>query len=350
MKDVDFSGCWTALVTPMKEDGSVDWEGFEKNIEFQISQGITGILPVGTTGESPTLSYDEHNEVIKRAIKIAKGRCFVLAGTGANSVKEAEEFTEEAVKNGADCCLLVDPYYNGPSSLEIRKEYYEYIAGKFPEMYFVPYVIPGRTGCALSPEDLAILGENFKNIRAVKEATGDLDRMRKEREILPDDFNILSGDDDKTFAMMTDDGIKATGVVSVISNIMPGFVQDMTRLILKGNINEAEGLKNKLSPFFKMVTIKGERKVIIKGKEYVVVDKYRNPLGIKTIMNIFGMPAGVCRRPLGKMQKDVLENLVNNLKEIYGKNPELFEPIEKFYGVNIEERLNDKSILDRLSY
>jgi len=350
MKKVDFSGCWTALVTPMKEDGSIDWKGFEKNIEFQISQKITGLLPVGTTGESPTLSYDEHNLVIKRAVEIAKGRCFILAGTGANSTKEAEEFTEHAYESGADCCLLVDPYYNGPSSLEIRKEYYEYIAGKFKDIYFIPYIIPGRTGCALSPEDLAVLGENFFNIRAVKEATGDLERMKKERELLPEDFNILSGDDDKTFTMMTDSSIKATGVVSVISNIMPGIIEKMTREILKGNVEEGEKLKTKLSPLFKLVTIKGERKVNIKGKEYVVVDKYRNPLGIKTIMNIFGMPAGPARRPLGKMRKETLNSLIENLKAIYKSTPEIFKPIEEFYEVNIEEKLNDNKVFGSLSY
>jgi len=209
----DFNGTWTALITPFKEDGSVDYDGLEKNIEFQISEGITGILPVGTTGESPTLSTDEHNEVIALANRIANGRCEVLAGTGSNSTREALNHTKHAIEHGIDKVLLVDCYYNGPSSLELRKEYYQKILDNFKDVKIVIYVIPGRTGTAILPEDIAILSEEYDRVVAIKEATGDLERMKRERELMPE-MSIMSGDDDKTYIMMTDEKIDAAGVPS----------------------------------------------------------------------------------------------------------------------------------------
>ncbi|HLD30250.1 MAG TPA: 4-hydroxy-tetrahydrodipicolinate synthase [bacterium] len=350
MKKVEFRGAWTALVTPMRKDGSVDWAGLEKNIEFQIREGITGILPAGTTGESPTLTYKEHNAVIKKTVKLARGRCFVLAGTGANSVAEAEEFTEKAEEAGADACLLVDPYYNGPSSLEIREEYYATLAQEFPDMFFMPYIIPGRTGCALAAEDLAVLAKRYKNIRAVKEATGDMERMRLERKLLPKHFMIMSGDDDMTFAMMTDPAIAASGVVSVMSNIVPGWIEKMCRLVLKGKKKEAAVLKNKLDPFFKLVTVTADRKEILEGKEYIVKDKFRNPLALKTIMKALGMPSGLCRKPLGRMTEQGIEKIRTALKDSWVSSPEMLKPVEKFYGVSLEDRIRDDSFWKELTY
>ena len=221
MERLKFEGAWTALATPFREDGKIDWEGFEKNVKFQISQGISGLVPTGTTGESPTLGWEEHNEVIAKTIQFAKKKCYVMAGTGSNSTEEALAGTKYAVDSGADAVLLVDCYYNGPSSLELRKEYHGAIAKEFPAIQVVPYIIPGRTGTSMSPEDLAILSKEFSNVRAVKEATGDLERMIRTRQLVGNDFDILSGDDDLTFEMMARPGIRASGVVSVISNVSP---------------------------------------------------------------------------------------------------------------------------------
>lgn len=155
------TGSYTALATPFADDG-IDSEGLDRLTEFQISNGITGILAVGTTGESPVLTWDEHNAVVETVAKKTKGRCRCIAGTGSNNTKEAITATGHAVRLGADAVLLVDPYYNGPSSLEIRKEYIGPVAAAFPDIQIIPYVIPGRTGTQLLPEDLALLNKEFK--------------------------------------------------------------------------------------------------------------------------------------------------------------------------------------------
>ena len=172
-----FEGCYTAIVTPMK-DHAVDIEGLRKLVEFQIAAGIDGVLGVGTTGESPTLTWEEHNKVIEVVVETCKGKCQSIAGTGSNNTRETMESTEHAVHLGADGALLVDPYYNGPSSLEIRREYAAPIAAAFPDLDIIPYVIPGRTGAQLLPEDLALLFKSHPNVSTVKEATGNLDEVQ----------------------------------------------------------------------------------------------------------------------------------------------------------------------------
>ena len=162
------------MATPFNRKGEIDFEGLEKNVEFQIANGAH-FVPTGTTGESPTLDWKEHDRVIARTVKLAKGKAFVMAGTGSNSTKEALRGTKHAVEVGAQGVLLVDCYYNGPSSLELRTQYYEVIAKAFRKAFIMPYIIPGRTGTKMEVEDLAILHRKFKNVRSVKEATGDLD-------------------------------------------------------------------------------------------------------------------------------------------------------------------------------
>ena len=154
---MEMRGTWTALVTPMNPDASIDWDGLRKNTDFQISQGVTGVVPVGTTGESPTLTWEEHDMVIEVAVRQCKGRCGLLAGTGSNSTAEAMRGTAHAVHCRVKGILAVDCYYNGPSSQELRDEYYAVLAAGYPRTTIVPYVIPGRTGTTLLPEDLAIL-------------------------------------------------------------------------------------------------------------------------------------------------------------------------------------------------
>ncbi|OEU62808.1 MAG: 4-hydroxy-tetrahydrodipicolinate synthase, partial [Desulfobacterales bacterium S5133MH16] len=227
------AGCFTAIVTPFKND-TVDYEGLGKLSEFQIKNGITGILAVGTTGESPVLSWDEHNRVIEMVAEKSKDKCICIAGAGSNNTKESLEGTKHAVAVGADAVLLVDPYYNGPSSLEIRREYIAPVAEAAPDIEIIPYVIPGRTGAQLLPEDLAILNQTYKNVNMVKEATANLENMRSTRKCCGPDFTILSGDDGMTFEMMLDPQIKASGVISVTSNVAPGPITEMVRLLEQG--------------------------------------------------------------------------------------------------------------------
>jgi 4-hydroxy-tetrahydrodipicolinate synthase len=340
------SGCYTALMTPFKNDYAVDYEGLEKLVEFQISGGLSGILAVGTTGESPTLDWKEHNEVIGVIVGKCKGRCQSIAGTGSNNTRETMDSTEHAIHVGADAALLVDPYYNGPSSLEIRREYIAPVANRFPQIQIIPYVIPGRTGAQLLPEDLAILNSQFANVSTVKEATGNLENMKRTRECCGEDFTILSGDDDKTFTMMTDPAIKASGVISVASNIAPKAVQDMTTFVKEGKLSEAEKLRNALKPLFGIVTVKTEEKT-----PYGVVGcRARNPLGTKTLMAILGMPGGICRQPLGKMTKKGVEVVLNAGRSVWKNNPEILKPVADFFGVDIEARLYDESNWAGLAY
>ncbi len=338
MKLERFEGCWTAMVTPFNRKGEVDYEGLEKNIQFLIENG-SNLVPTGTTGESPTLDWKEHDRVITKTVKLAKGKAFVIAGTGSNSTKEALRGSKHAIEVGAQGVLLVDCYYNGPSSLELRTQYYEVIAKAFRKAFIVPYVIPGRTGTKLEVEDLAILHRKFKNVRSVKEATGDLERMAKTRTLCGEDFDILSGDDDKTFDMVTRPDIHASGVISVMSNIVPGPINEMVRAILKGDMERANYLKDVLDPLFKVVTVNTME--FYEG--FDVPCKFRNPLAIKTMMRGLGLPSGPCRPPLGKMTPKGIEVVRNALKTVYEKDREVLRPLQDFYKVNVEERImNDR--------
>ena len=224
-----FKGCYTALITPFADDYKVDYEGLTKLVEFQISQGVSGILVAGTTGESPTLSWSEHENIIKTVYDVAGERTTIIAGTGSNNTDECLKVTQFAYDLGIKNILLIDPYYNGPSSLEIRKEYLEVIANKFPSVTVIPYIIPGRTGTQLLPQDLSLSYRNYPNINTVKEATGDLSNARKIRKLCGVDFTIFSGNDDQTLDMMLDKDIQANGVISVTSNILPNAVKNLVQ-------------------------------------------------------------------------------------------------------------------------
>lgn len=341
-----FKGCYTALITPMTRIGEVDYEGLSSLVEFQVKEGVSGILAVGTTGESPTLDWNEHNKVIERVHEYADGKCLTIAGTGSNSTQEAIEGTAHAQYVGVKCVLLVDPYYNGPSSLEIRKEYVEPIAKRFPEIQIIPYVIPGRTGTQLLPQDLALLHREYPNVSAVKEATGDLENMRLTRKLCGPDFSILSGDDDKTYAMMTDAQIAASGVISVASNIAPRAVADMTNALLNGDLTKANQLLQALQPLFAIVTVKTQEQTPYGP----VTCRARNPLAYKTLMNVLGMPSGPCRRPLGKMTRNGLETVLTSARKVYENNPEVLQPIEDFFDADLSERLYNERFWQGLYY
>lgn len=340
-----FEGAYTAIVTPFTRNGRIDHEGLRRLVDFQVEQGIAGIVVAGTTGESPTLTWEEHEKIIEEVYGHAPSKCRVIAGTGSNSSKECMEGTSFAAKIGVDSVLLVDPYYNGPSSLEIRREYIEPIARRFPELNIIPYVIPGRTGTQLLPQDLAILSSNFKNVNAVKEATGDIANMKLTRKLCGSDFIILSGDDDKTLTMIQDPEIRASGVISVTSNIAPRAVQDLVRAGLSGNSDSKKKHEN-LSTFFSCITVKTMEQTRF-GEVQV---RARNPLGTKTLMNIMGMPSGPCRQPLGRMTRKAIDFIVNQARKTYEEHPEILEPIEDFFDVDLSDRLYSARYLDGLYY
>jgi 4-hydroxy-tetrahydrodipicolinate synthase len=341
-----FSGCYTALVTPFRANREVDYEGLQRLVDFQMTNGVSGILACGTTGESPTLDWNEHNKVTERIHEYTSGKGLTIAGTGSNSTQEAIEGTVHAAHTGITSVLLVDPYYNGPSSLEIRKEYIEPVAKQFPDMQVIPYIIPGRTGTQLLPQDLALLHADYPNVRCVKEATGELENMRLTRKFCGEDFDILSGDDDKTFEMMTMSEIAASGVVSVTSNIAPRAISDMVHYILDGNVKEAKQLYEIMQPLFSVITVKTQEQTAFGS----VTCKARNPLATKTLMNILGMPSGPCRQPLGRMTRTGLTMVLAAARQVYEIHPEIFKPVEQFFDVDLMDRLNNEKFLEGLVY
>ncbi len=343
---VTFSGCYTALITPMNNSQTVNYEGLRRLVDFQIKEGVSGLLAVGTTGESPTLDWNEHGKVIEKMREYAGNRCLTIAGTGSNSTQEAIEGTEHAQEVGVNTVLLVDPYYNGPSSMEIRREYIEPVARRFPEVQVIPYIIPGRTGTQLLPQDIAILHQQYPNVRCVKEATGDLKNMELTRQLCGEDFDILSGDDDKTYTMMTSPDINASGVISVVSNVAPRAVVNMVHYILDGNEEAAAVISQALQPLFSIVTVKTQEQTPYGP----VACKARNPLAYKTLMNILGMPSGPCRQPLGKMTRNGIEVVLANARKVYQNNPEVFQPIAEFFGVDIKDRLYNEKYHEGLYY
>ncbi|MBM4032869.1 MAG: 4-hydroxy-tetrahydrodipicolinate synthase [Planctomycetes bacterium] len=345
-----FEGAWTALVTPFTRKDRVAWAEFERLVDFQVGQGIAGLVPTGTTGESPTLTWPEHNHVIEATVRLSGGKCFVLAGTGSNSTAEALRGSRHAVEAGAHGVLLVDCYYNGPSSLELRREYHGVIAAACPEAMVVPYVIPGRTGCALAPEDLAILAAEHPNVRAVKEATGDLKRMAHTRSLVGDGFDIVSGDDDLTPAMMTDPAVRASGVISVVSNVVPAATQAMVRAFARGEAAEGGRLANALKPLFGIVTVSVDSTRSVGGRQATVRDKFRNPLAIKTLMRGLGMIKGGCRRPLGHMTTAGVNVVRSAALAVWESNPEVLAPIEAAFGVSLAGRLRDDALWASLAY
>ena len=341
-----FSGCYTALITPMKKSFEIDDECLKSLAEFQAREGVKGVLAVGTTGESPTLNWNEHKKVMDKVHQYLGGRCLTIAGTGSNSTEETMEATQHSWDSGIRCILLVDPYYNGPSSLEIRKEYVEPVARRFPEIQIIPYVIPGRTGTQLLPQDLAIIHSQFANVRAVKEATGNLENMKLTRKLCGEDFDILSGDDDKTYTMMTTPQLTANGVISVASNVAPRAVQNMVQCIFDGNMEKANELCEALQPLFSIVTVKTDEQTPFG----LVACRARNPLPYKILMNILGMPSGPCRPPLGKVTRNGLAVVLTNARKVYENNPEILRPVEEFFDLDLGEHLYNERFWQGLCY
>ncbi len=344
-------GVFTALVTPFTSDGRPDLVGVRKLARFQAAAGVEGIVPCGTTGESPTLAGEEHDAIVATVAEEVGDRLAVVAGTGSNNTAEAIEATASARKIGAHAALVVDCYYNGPSSLELRTEYYARILDAVPDLPLVPYVIPGRSGCALAAADVALLHlEAPARVPAVKEATGDLARMRETRALAGSGFGILSGDDDITLAMMEDAAIGCGGVVSVVSNVVPAEVARMVRAALAGDLAGAAKARDRLAPFFRLVTYTEQtERTLPDGRQAKVADKFRNPVPIKTVMAGLGMVDLAMRPPLGRMSKSAVHGCRAILREAYAAAPDLFAPIEDAFEVKVATRLADDALWSSLA-
>jgi 4-hydroxy-tetrahydrodipicolinate synthase len=240
-----FSGSMVAIVTPMHDDGSVDWESLDRLIEHHIKEGTDAIVSVGTTGESATLDHNEHGEVIARTVKTVAGRIPVIGGTGANSTKEAIALTEDAAKAGVDGCLLVVPYYNKPPQEGLYRHFKAIAeAVSIPQ---VLYNVPGRTGVDMHNDTTLRLAE-IENIVAIKDATNDLDRGRDLIQRAPENFSIYSGEDGTACELMLAGG---KGTISVTANVAPALMHRMCAAAIDGDGETARGLNAQLEALHK---------------------------------------------------------------------------------------------------
>src|SRR5436309_14745503 len=286
-----FRGTYTALVTPF-QDGGIDASGFETLIETQIAAGITGIVAIGTTGESPTLSHDEREQVIRVAVAKANKRCLVLAGTGSNATQHAIDDTKLAEKLGVDAALLVAPYYNKPSQEGLFRHFKAIAdATSLPIML---YNIPGRCGVDIAPETVARLAKECRNIVTIKEASGSVERVSELRARLAESFTILSGDDSLTLPFMS---VGAVGVVSVASNLFPAEICALVRAYECGDGKLALNLHRKMFPLFKDLFIEP------------------NPVPVKTALGWRGAMSGEVRLPLCEMSEPNQARLRKTLEE-----------------------------------
>ncbi len=291
MKQSIFKGAATALVTPMFEDGSVNFERLEGLVNEQIDAGIDALVICGTTGEKSTLRYDEHLKVIEVAAKTANKRVPIIAGTGSNDTVYSVELCSDAERVGADAFLMVTPYYN-KTSQEGLVAHYNYIADRVNKPIIL-YNVPSRTGVSIKPETYKILSKHEK-IVATKEANGDIASVAKTRYLCGDDLAIYSGNDDQIVPMMS---LGADGVISVLSNLLPYETHDMCHQYLKGNYSKARELQIKYTGLI----------------EALFCDV--NPIPVKQAMNLIGMEIGPCRLPLYPMNDKNLDFLKEKLIE-----------------------------------
>ncbi len=260
-----FSGAYTALVTPFK-NGAIDEAAYRRLIDFQIDNGVSGIVPTGSTGEAATLDQEEHLRVIEIAVSQAKGRCRVIAGTGSNSTREAIELSVGAAKLSVDAVLLASPYYNKPTPEGIYRHFKA--VSEATDVPIMLYNVPSRTASEIDVETCVRLVRECRNVVSIKEAGGNCDRVSALRNALPPEFTILSGDDSLTIPFMA---VGAVGVVSVASNIIPRQVSEMVESFLTGHIHEAKDLHLRWYAIFKDLFIES------------------NPIPVKAALHAMGM-------------------------------------------------------------
>jgi len=290
----EFKGMYVALVTPFR-DGQVDYKALDKLVDFHLQAGTDGLVPCGTTGESPTLDHDEHDKVIERVIQRAAGKMPIMAGTGSNSTAEAIRLTQHAEKAGADAALLVSPYYNKPTQQGLY-EHFKAIA-EATDLPLILYNIPGRCGVEIQPQTIATLAA-IPNIVGVKHATGTMDSASDLFSLCdPDSFVVLSGDDSMTLPLMSIGGV---GVISVIGNIVPKDAKALTDAALAGDFETARQWHHKLF-------------ALAKG----MLSLETNPIPVKTAMAMKGMIADEFRLPICPMARANREKLEKLLKD-YG--------------------------------
>ena len=291
MKNTIFEGVATALVTPMNEDGSINFDRLRTLIDEQIEAGIPALVICGTTGESATMTLEEHSEVIKVAVEHTAGRVKIIAGAGSNDTVCAANLAVEAEEAGADALLLVTPYYNKATQKGLF-EHYKYIAERV-SLPIILYNVPSRTGCNIKPETYAKLAD-IPNIVAIKEANGDISSVVKTRLLCGDKLDIYSGNDNQIIPIMS---LGGKGVISVLSNVMPKETVEMCDKMLKGDLEGAAKMQIEFSSLIDALFIEV------------------NPIPAKTAMNLMGMNMGPLRLPMTEMEDGTKAVLTNELKK-----------------------------------
>lgn len=287
-----FKGAGVAIVTPMTADGEVNYEVLGEMLEAQIAGGTDAIIICGTTGESATLSEEEHSAVIRYAIKKVNKRIPVIAGTGSNCTATAIKLSKEAEKDGADGLLLVTPYYNKATQKGLIAHYTA--IAKAVSLPIILYNVPSRTGCNLQPETIAALVKNVKNIVGVKEASGNISQIAKVKLLCGDDIDLYSGNDDQVVPILSLGGI---GVISVLSNVAPKETHDMVMDYLNGDVDKARQMQLKALPLIDALFSEV------------------NPIPVKKALNFMGWEAGPLRAPLTEMEASHAEVLKKNMKD-----------------------------------
>ncbi len=285
MKNTIFKGAGVAIVTPMKPDGSVNYDKLRSLIDYQIENGTQAIIACGTTGESPTLTHEEHVEVIKTAVEHTAGRVPVIAGTGSNDTRYALELSKEAEALGADALLMVTPYYNKTSQAGLIK-HYTYVADNV-NLPIILYNVPGRTGTDIKPQTYAILAEH-KNIAAIKEANANINAITETMALCGDKIDLYSGCDEHILPILALGGV---GVISVLSNVIPKQTNDICKYYFDGDIEKSRSLQLKYYSLIKALF------------------SDVNPIPVKEAMNMMGFDIGKCRLPLCDMSDDAKSKL-----------------------------------------
>ncbi len=293
-----FNGVHTALVTPFTKKDNLDIDAFKQMIEFQIENGVSGLVPCGTTGESPTLSHDEHDRVIQLAVEYSANRVPVIAGTGSNATSEAIRLSKHAQCVGADAVLLVNPYYNKPTQKGLYL-HFKAIADSV-DIPCIVYNIKGRTGVNVETETLVALANDCENIRAVKEASGNIIQMEDVVKRSPDDFIVLSGDDNMSLDLIEKGG---NGVISVASNLFPKQMSTMVNLALNNKMQEAREIEKTISTFFRACFAE------------------TNPIPIKTALARYNYCIESFRLPMCTMTNEENRNQLYKVLDELEKNP-----------------------------
>lgn len=290
-----FKGAGVAIVTPMHEDGKVNYEKLEELLEYQIANSTDAIIICGTTGESSTMTHGEHLQTIKFAIDKVAGRVPVIAGTGSNCTETAIMMSQEAASYGADALLIVTPYYNKATQKGLIRHYTQ-IAESVPQTPIIMYNVPSRTGCNLQPATVAALVKNVKNIVGIKAASGDLSQIAKMMSLTEGNIELYSGNDDQVLPILSLGGL---GVISVLSNVAPKQTHDMVMNFLEGNLAEAAKLQLEVIPLINALFCEV------------------NPIPVKTALNLMGWNVGPLRMPLCEMEPENEAKLAKALTD-YG--------------------------------